>query len=87
MITLLVLMLEEQPPVREPETHRGEREWHGKMESRLEASQPSVCPSSVFNDPQHLTRAVLPLTHTLTVAHTPNDLRYSSFDHSLSSTV
>lgn len=63
MITLLVLMFEEHPLVREPETQRGEIERHGRMEIRLEASQPSVCPSSVFNDPQHLTRAHLSSLH------------------------
>lgn len=57
---IIMLMLAEQLLQREPERQkRGERERHGRMERRLEASQPSVRPSSVFNDPQHLTRAHL----------------------------
>lgn len=76
MITLLVLMLEEQPLVREPEPERHkvvrESDMDG-MESRPAASQPSVCPSSLFNDPKHLNRAhlsSLPHAHSQSHTHT-----------------
>lgn len=74
-------MLEEQPLVRKPvkERHKEVRERHGRMESRPEASQPSVCPSSVFNDPQHLTRA-----HLSSLLHTHTHSVISVTSHSLS---